>query len=163
MVSQSILNKLRICAQMSNMMSKHASVIIYKGVDVCYGYNHFDSRGLSRHAEQDALIRFIQTKKKYAIPKLFYENLQYKNKLCKELSFHFKKIKIIVIRYSNSIENFIHSAPCVQCKNILLGLGINKIKYSTDAGILISSKLVDVINHHSRLERFKLKSIKGRT
>jgi len=158
MVSQTILTKLKISALSSNMMSKHASVLIYKGKDVCYGYNHFDSRGLSRHAELDAIIQFLQFKK-CSIPKKFVENLQYKHRLCKDLSFHFKKIKIIVVRFSKNSDNFIYSAPCVQCKNILQGLGFNKIKYSTDSGNIVSSKFEDIINHHSRLERFKIKNI----
>ena len=156
MVSQTILTKLKVCALLSDMMSKHASVLIYKGKAICYGYNHFDCRGYSRHAEVDAIIQFLQLKKR-PIPKNFHENLQNKNRLCKELSFYFKKIKIIVIRFSKNSNNFIYSAPCVQCKNILSGLGFNKIKYSIDGGDIVSSKFVDIINHHSRLERHKIK------
>lgn len=157
MVSANILNKLKICSQMSSMLSKHAAVIIHKGVDVAYGFNHFDSRGLSRHAEQDVIMSYLQHIKKCSIPKLFFDKIHSNNKLCKKFVIHLKKIKIIVIRFSTIKDKFILSAPCVKCKNILLDLGIDKITFSNEVGEFVFSKIENVKNHYSRLDRSKLR------
>lgn len=79
----------------------------------------------------------------------------YVSKTNKKIARILRNIKIIVIRYSKSRQDFAISMPCMKCKHFLHKLGISKIEYTGDNGEFMCSKVKDIPEHESRLTRSK--------
>jgi len=107
-------------ATLSDMRSRHGSVIVLHGSIVSWGYNHErncfrDKLGhpISCHAEMSAL--------REAIRKLKLDPV-------KDLS-TFRRMRLYVARRSAQGE-YVDSKPCLQCYSKLKEMGVKRIMYS---------------------------------
>lgn len=152
MLSQTIYNNLFRYASKSTLPKCHAAVVIFDGKASAYGYNHFDCKGRSVHAEAHAVMRFL---------KQFQTVLEVKNdssynikRLTKKERKMLKKVKIVVLRFSRGNSLLGNSMPCSECQKTLLHCGVTKIRYSTNDQEIVSRKISDLPEHFSRPSKY---------
>lgn len=116
----------------SPMIMRHGAICARGNKIVSRGYNHYRTKFskmgnkeyCSCHAEMDALYR-----------------LKIKNQK-KRTNNILKSIKIYVVKTDRN-GNYKDSTPCFDCYNYMLKLGIKKIVYSIEGGI-VSEKLKNI-------------------
>jgi len=117
-------------AERSTLPMRHGCVAVSGGKIIakgCNSYRTFSKDGLihntcSCHAEIDVLRKCMKKNRK-------------------------GKINIYVVRISKNGE-YLNSAPCNQCVNVMKTYNIGRIVYSTHEGLLQQCKLVHYTNVH---------------
>lgn len=112
-------------AQMSNMTHKLGAIIIKSGKIVGKGFNISNRTrilkhdNISIHAEINAIYNYLKSKKIFT------------------LKTDLSDVQLLVIRYANG--RCASSKPCTLCLKVIRSLGIKKIHYANDNGILEST------------------------
>jgi len=111
---------------------------------------HINRRGLSKHAEENALMRYYSTcKSNYR--RYLDGNRSYVN--CKRnINIPIRKLKIVVIR-TNSYGELLDSKPCSHCVNVMKSYGIKKVIYSTKSSdntqCMITESIATIVSRPS--------------
>lgn len=117
-------------AERSVLPMRHGCIAVSGGKIIakgCNSYRTFSKDGLihntcSCHAEVDVLRKCIKKHRK-------------------------RKINLYVVRISKTGE-YLNSAPCNQCVDLMKTYNIGRIVYSTNEGMLQQCKLVHYTNEH---------------
>ena len=145
-------------AHKSNILQKHGCVIVISGKIISRGFNNhrnqsndgFLNNTCTCHAEISAIRNFYKFKKYYNYKYKKYYNYKFINK-------NIKNGTLYVVRINNNGE-LRSSAPCINCYNTILKVGIKKIVYSDVHGNIIScyTKNYNII-HESYGYRYMIK------
>jgi deoxycytidylate deaminase len=79
---------------------------------------------MSRHAEEAVLAKYQKLKRRY------------------------KRVRLVVIRI-NALGELVESQPCSHCTELMKTMGIRKVTYSDNEGILRSEKVVNLNSQES--------------
>ena len=121
-------------AQCSQISYKHAAALIYKENIYSTGFNKF------------LKVKSFQINKEKSI---YYKTIHAEiNAIC-QIPKHLAKGKdILVIRINKNLD-LKNSRPCNHCIEKLLKIGIRKVHYSNEFGIIISEFLSDMEKTHT--------------